>query len=394
MDDKKLFLLDAYALIYRAYYALIRSPRMTSAGFNSSAVFGFCNTLDEVLRKENPSHIAVCFDPKGDTFRHEMYADYKANREAQPEDISLSVPIIKEIVEAYDIPVFEVPGFEADDVIGTLAGKAAAEGFTVYMMTPDKDYGQLVTDRVLMYRPSLKGQGFEIRGPQEVCDKYGITSPSQVIDLLALEGDTADNIPGCPGVGPKTAAKLINQFGSVENMLDHAAEIKGALGQKIADNADKIRFSKDLATIRTDVPLEVDFDKLLRGPADNERLRGIFTRLEFKSFLAKLGGSAPSAPKAPKAEPAKPLEERSLFDFIDAGDDGGAPASDGTPADSLATSGADYAELIGEAEIAAFVADAARAPKVGISVYATGPEAMTATLRGIAVAGPLSYLQI
>lgn len=386
MDDKKLFLLDAYALIYRAYYALIRSPRMTSAGFNSSAVFGFCNTLDEVLRKENPSHIAVCFDPKGDTFRHEMYADYKANREAQPEDISLSVPIIKEIVEAYDIPVFEVPGFEADDVIGTLAGKAAAEGFTVYMMTPDKDYGQLVTDRVLMYRPSLKGQGFEIRGPQEVCDKYGITSPSQVIDLLALEGDTADNIPGCPGVGPKTAAKLINQFGSVENMLDHAAEIKGALGQKIADNADKIRFSKDLATIRTDVPLEVDFDKLLRGPADNERLRGIFTRLEFKSFLAKLGGNAPSAPKAPKAEPAKPLEERSLFDFIDAGDDGGAPASDGTPADSLATSGADYAELIGEAEIKEFIADAARAPKVGISVYATGPEAMTATLRGIAVA--------
>lgn len=381
MDDKKLFLLDAYALIYRAYYALIRSPRITSAGFNTSAVFGFCNTLDEVLRKENPSHIAVCFDPKGDTFRHEMYADYKANREAQPEDISLSVPVIKEIVEAYDIPVFEVPGYEADDVIGTLARKAAAEGFTVYMMTPDKDYGQLVTDQVMMYRPSLRGQGFELRGPAEICAKYGIESPRQVIDLLALEGDSADNIPGCPGVGPKTAAKLINQFGSVENLLDHAAEVKGALGQKIADNADKIRFSKDLATIRTDVPLEVDFRKLLRGPADNDRLRAIFTRLEFKSFLAKLG-AAPAA-KAAKAETPRPLEERSLFDFID-GDAAQAGPEDKTS--SMADSGADYAEISDPDAIADFVAEALGARTLGLSVYATGPEAMTATLRGVAVA--------
>lgn len=381
MDDKKLFLLDAYALIYRAYYALIRSPRITSAGFNTSAVFGFCNTLDEVLRKENPSHIAVCFDPKGDTFRHEMYADYKANREAQPEDISLSVPVIKEIVEAYDIPVFEVPGYEADDVIGTLARKAAAEGFTVYMMTPDKDYGQLVTDQVMMYRPSLRGQGFELRGPAEICAKYGIESPRQVIDLLALEGDSADNIPGCPGVGPKTAAKLINQFGSVENLLDHAAEVKGALGQKIADNADKIRFSKDLATIRTDVPLEVDFRKLLRGPADNDRLRAIFTRLEFKSFLAKLG-AAPAA-KAAKAETPRPLEERSLFDFID-GDAAQAGPEDKTS--SMADSGADYAEISGPEAIADFVAEALGTRTLGLSVYATGPEAMTATLRGVAVA--------
>lgn len=383
MDDKKLFLLDAYALIYRAYYALIRSPRITSAGFNTSAVFGFCNTLDEVLRKENPTHIAVCFDPKGDTFRHEMYADYKANREAQPEDISLSVPIIKEIVEAYDIPVFEVPGYEADDVIGTLARKAAGEGFTVYMMTPDKDYGQLVTDKVLMYKPSLRGQGFELRGPAEVREKYGIESPSQVIDLLALEGDASDNIPGCPGVGPKTASKLISQFGTIENLLAHVAEVKGALGQKIADNADKIRFSKDLATIRTDVPLDVDFDKLLRGPADNAKLREIFTRLEFKSFLAKLGASAAPAPVAAKTEPAKPLEERSLFDFIDGGDEA---SSDAVLTVSMATASADYAEINAVEEIETFVSEAMKAETLGLSVYATGPEAMTAVLRGIGVA--------
>ncbi len=381
MDDKKLFLLDAYALIYRAYYALIRSPRITSAGFNTSAVFGFCNTLDEVLRKENPSHIAVCFDPKGDTFRHEMYPDYKANREAQPEDISLSVPIIKEIVEAYDIPTFEVPGFEADDVIGTLAHQAAREGFTVYMMTPDKDYGQLVTDKVLMYRPSLKGQGFEVRGPAEICAKYGISSPLQVIDLLALEGDSVDNIPGCPGVGPKTAAKLIDQFGSIENLLDHQGEVKGALGQKIADNADKIRFSKELATIRTDVPLDVDFEKLRRGPVNTDELRKIFTRLEFKSFLAKLNAEAVIT-KAAKPEAAKPLEERSLFDFID----GGEAAGDGSAAATIASSGADYAEIAPGPQLAAFVEEALKEPALGIAVYATGPEAMTATLRGIAIA--------
>ncbi len=235
MDDKKLFLLDAYALIYRAYYALIGAPRITSTGFNSSAVFGFCNTLDEILRKENPSHIAVCFDPHGPTFRHELYSGYKAKREAQPEDISLSVPIIKEIVEAYRIPVFEVPGYEADDVIGTLSRMASEQGYMTYMMTPDKDYGQLVSDNVVMYKPSLRGQGSELRGPREVCARYDIDSPLQVIDLLALEGDAIDNIPGCPGVGPKTASKLIREYGSVENLLANAAGIKGALGKKIQE---------------------------------------------------------------------------------------------------------------------------------------------------------------
>ncbi|MDE7142327.1 MAG: DNA polymerase I, partial [Muribaculaceae bacterium] len=255
----------------------------------------------------------------------------------------------------------------------------------VYMMPPDKDYGQLVTDRVLMYKPSLRGQGFEVRGPAEICAKYGIESPAQVIDLLALEGDTADNIPGCPGVGPKTAAKLIGQFGSVENMLDHAAEIKGALGQKIADNADKIRFSKDLATIRTDVPVEVDFDRLLRGPADKEALRAIFTRLEFKTFLARLGAQ-PATQKTAAPEPAKALDERSLFDFIDGGDAAGEQADSRDTVASMATAGADYAEIRDEAEIARFVSEAMRAEAVGLSVYATGPEAMTAVLRGIAVA--------
>lgn len=212
MEEKKLFLLDAYALIYRAYYALVRSPRVTSTGFNTSAVFGFCNTLEEVLKKEEPGYMAVCFDPAGGhTFRHDAYPDYKAQRDKQPEDITLSIPYIKRILEAYRIPVIEIPGYEADDVIGTLSRRAEAEGFTTYMMTPDKDYGQLVTPKVFMYRPSLRGQGFEIRGPEQVCERYGIDRTSQVIDLLALEGDASDNVPGCPGVGEKTAAKLIKE---------------------------------------------------------------------------------------------------------------------------------------------------------------------------------------
>ena len=244
MDEKKLFLLDAYALIYRAYYALVRSPRVTSQGFNTSAIFGFVNTLEDVLRKENPAYMAVCFDPPGGhTFRHEAYPGYKAQRDKQPEDITLAVPIIKDIIKAYGIEVVEVEGFEADDVIGTLSRRAEAGGFVTYMMTPDKDYGQLVTDKVLMYRPSLRGEGFEIRGPEEVCARYGVSRPSQVIDLLALEGDASDNIPGCPGVGEKTAAKLIAEWGSVEGLLDHVSELKGAIQRRIADNADGVSCS-------------------------------------------------------------------------------------------------------------------------------------------------------
>lgn len=381
MEDKKLFLLDAYALIYRAYYALIRAPRITSKGFNSSAVFGFCNTLDEILRKENPTHIAVCFDPKGDTFRHELYPEYKAKREAQPEDISLSVPIIKEIVEAYRIPVFEVPGYEADDVIGTLSRRAADEGYTTYMMTPDKDYGQLVSEKVFMYRPSLKGQGFEIRGIKEVCEKYDINSPLQIIDLLALEGDAIDNIPGCPGVGPKTASKLIREYGSVENMLDHAASIKGALGEKIRDNAENIRFSKTLATIRTDVPLEVDFEALRREPEDVERLRDIFTRMEFKTFLSRLKSPKASETPVPSPAPARqtPGAMGSLFDFVE-----GEAEETGTVV-SIATSGAEYRLLTDLEEIGKEIEFCAGSPQTGIAVYAVGAEAMTASLKAIAL---------
>jgi len=256
MDEKKLFLLDAYALIYRAYYALIRAPRVTSSGFNTSAIFGFCNTLDEILRKENPSHIAVCFDPPhGRTFRHEMYPQYKAQRDAQPEDITKSIPYIKSILEAYCIPILEMERYEADDIIGTLSRKAEAEGYTTYMMTPDKDYGQLVSEKTFMYRPSLRGQGFEIRGPKEICERYGITYPTQVIDLLALEGDASDNIPGCPGVGEKTASKLIREWGSVENLLSNIGSLKGALQKKISENTEQIRFSRQLVTIETNVPI-------------------------------------------------------------------------------------------------------------------------------------------
>ncbi len=317
MDDKKLFLLDAYALIYRAYYALIRAPRVTSKGLNTSAIFGFCNTLDEILRKAGLSHIAVCFDPPhGVTFRHEVYPAYKAQRDAQPEDITLSVPYIKRIIGAHNIPVIEVPGYEADDVIGTLARRAELEGFTTYMMTPDKDYGQLVTDHILMYRPALKGQGFEIRGPREVCDRYGISSPSQVIDLLALEGDASDNIPGCPGVGEKTAARLIAEWGSVEKLLDNTASLKGSLQRRVIENAEQIRFSKFLATIKTDVPVDIDIESLRRRPVDVESLKAIYRELEFKTFISRLGGDA--GPSEDVAMPVKTARETlmgSLFDL-------------------------------------------------------------------------------
>ena len=274
--EKKLFLLDAYALIYRAYYAMFRAPRFTSAGLNTSAIFGFCNTLEEILKKENPGYIAACFDPKGRTFRHEAYPEYKAQREKQPEDITAAIPYIKEILAAYRIPVIEIDGYEADDVIATLSRMAEAEGYLTYMMTPDKDYGQLVTDRVLQYRPSLGGKGFELRGPAQVCERYGIERPAQVIDLLALEGDASDNVPGCPGVGEKTAVKLVGMYGSVEEIIAHAPEIKGAAGRRLADNAEQILFSKFLVTIKTDVPLgSLSIADLQRREPDTDALREV-----------------------------------------------------------------------------------------------------------------------
>ena len=281
----KLFLLDAYALIYRAYYAFIKNPRINSKGMNTSAVMGFVNTLNEILTKEHPTHIGVAFD-HGKTFRDEAFPAYKAQREETPEDIRASVPVIKSIIEAMHIPVLQVDGFEADDVIGTLAAKAGEAGIQTYMLTPDKDYGQLVSDNVFMFRPR-HGGGYETMGPKEVCEKYGLSSSTQVIDLLALMGDSADNFPGCPGVGPKTAAKLIAEFGSIDNMLENSSKIKGKLREKVEAAVDDIRMSKFLATIRTDVPIELNLDALRVEEPDTAKLSEIFTELEFKSLLDK-----------------------------------------------------------------------------------------------------------
>lgn len=291
----KLFLIDAYALIYRSYYAFIKSPRINSKGLNTSAVMGFCNTLNEVLTKEKPTHIGVAFD-HGKTFRHDAFPEYKAQREETPEDIKLSVPLIKQVLEAMRIPILQVDGFEADDIIGTVATRFGADGIDTFMLTPDKDYGQLIGPNVFMYRPR-HGGGYEILGEKEVGEKYGIPTPAQVIDLLALMGDSADNFPGCPGVGEKTAAKLINQFGSIDNMLQHTNEIKGKLREKVENAVEDIKMSKFLATIRTDVPMQLDLDELKVEQPDETKLRAIFEELEFKTLINKFLNKGESKPK-------------------------------------------------------------------------------------------------
>ena len=291
----KLFLIDAYALIYRSYYAFIKSPRINSKGLNTSAVMGFCNTLNEVLTKEKPTHIGVAFD-HGKTFRHDAFPEYKAQREETPEDIKLSVPLIKQVLEAMRIPILQVDGFEADDIIGTVATRFGADGIDTFMLTPDKDYGQLIGPNIFMYRPR-HGGGYEILGEKEVGEKYGIPTPAQVIDLLALMGDSADNFPGCPGVGEKTAAKLINQFGSIDNMLQHTDEIKGKLREKVENAVEDIKMSKFLATIRTDVPMQLDLDELKVEQPDETKLRAIFEELEFKTLLNKFLNKSESKPK-------------------------------------------------------------------------------------------------
>lgn len=296
----KLFLIDAYALIYRSYYAFIKNPRINSKGVNTSAIFGFINSLEDVLKRENPTHIAVAFDPKGPTFRHEAYEQYKAQREETPEVIRQSVPVIKEIIEAYNIPILEVPRYEADDVIGTVAKQAEKEGFEVYMMTPDKDYGQLVSEHIFMYRPKFGGD-YEVMGIPEVLQKYGLTSTEQVIDLLGLMGDSSDNIPGCPGVGEKTAQKLLADFGSIENLLANTDQLKGAQQKKVQENVEQIRFSKFLATIKTDVPIQFDAVSCIREKPNEARLTEIYTELEFRTFINKLSAEPvkPVAPKGP-----------------------------------------------------------------------------------------------
>ncbi|MBQ9077116.1 MAG: DNA polymerase I [Muribaculaceae bacterium] len=380
MEEKRLFLIDAYAFIYRAYYALIRAPRINSKGFNTSAIFGFCNSLDEILRKERPTHIAVCFDPEGGhTFRHEAYPEYKAQREAQPEDITRSIPYIKDIISAHNIPIVEVPGYEADDVIGTLARRAAAEGYTTFMMTPDKDYAQLVTDNTFMCRPSVKGGGFEVRGVAQVCERYGLSRPSQVIDMLALEGDVSDNIPGCPGVGEKTAVKLIAEWGSVENLLANTSSLKGALQKKIVENAEKITFSKFLVTIKTDVPVDCTIDSLVRREDNVGQLAKIYTELEFKSFLSKLeqpGNADMQSGVSSVTGDTMP----SLFDMPEEVVPTVAEEASFSESSQL------YTEVSDVARIEEIVSEAVAVPAVGVSVYAVGNDAMTARLSGLALA--------
>ena len=388
-STEKLFLLDAYALIYRAYYALIKNPRVNSKGFNTSAVFGFVNTLEEVLKKEQPTHIGVAFDPAGPTFRHEAYEQYKAQREETPEVIRLSVPVIKDIIRAYRIPILEVAGYEADDVIGTLATEAGRRGITTYMMTPDKDYGQLVGGCVYMYRPKHTG-GFEKMGTEEVKAKFAISDTRQVIDMLGLMGDASDNIPGCPGVGEKTAQKLIAQFGSIENLLANTDQLKGALKTKVESNREQIGFSKFLATIKTDVPIALDMDALVREEPDADALRRIFDELEFRSLIDRvlgkpastpLSGTASAGPLFAQAEetPRTAPTQGDLFAiFPGEGTDNGKDSN----LDTLETIQVDYQLVENEAEIRQLVQKLLTSEILSIDTETTSTEPMEAELVG------------
>ena len=290
--NKRLFLLDAYALIYRSYYAFIKNPRINSKGENTSAIFGFLNTLEDLLRKENPTHLAVAFDPSGKTFRHEAFEAYKAQREETPETIRWSIPFIKDILKAYDIPIIEICGFEADDVIGSLSKIAVNKGFDVYMMTPDKDYGQLVNEHCFIYKPRYGSSDFDILGPNEVCEKFGLSYPLQVIDYLSLMGDSSDNIPGCPGVGKVRAQKLIEQFGCIENLLENTDQLKGSLKENVENNKETIIFSKFLATIKTDIEIDFDEEDFKVVKRNEEKVIPIFERLEFRSWINRISATS------------------------------------------------------------------------------------------------------
>ncbi len=322
IQGKKLFLLDAYALIFRSYYAFIRNPRVTSKGMNTSAIFGFLLTLREVLQKQKPSHIAVVFDTPEPTFRHKMYSEYKATRDATPEDIVVAVPYIKRLLEAYKIPVISYPGYEADDIIGTLAKKASESGFTTFMMTPDKDFAQLVTDRIFMFKPARSGNESVTWGVEEVKREFSINDPHQVIDILALMGDTSDNIPGAPGVGPKTAMKLISEYGSVEELFRNTGDLKGKLKEIIEDNKDKIELSKKLATIELNVPVELKEDDLITEIPDRNKLKALFEELEFRTVAAEIlteidrTNTSPSIFSAPEKEEKPEKAQGSLFDNV------------------------------------------------------------------------------
>ena len=373
----KLFLIDAYAMIYRAYYAFIKNPRINSKGQNTSAIMGFVNTLNEVLNKEHPTHIGVAFDPAGPTFRHEAYPQYKAQREACPEDIKSSVPIIKEILKAYRIPILEKTGYEADDVIGTLATQASQlDGIEVFMLTPDKDYGQLVKPNVFMFRPKFGDKGYDTMGPNEVMAKYGLSSTLQVIDLLGLMGDASDNIPGCPGVGEKTAVKLITQFGSIEQLLERTNELKGALKTKVEENREQIAFSKFLATIKTDVPIELNLDELKVVEPDEEQLTRLFTELEFKTFADRI---------LKKSKPVQKTVNAQLDLFAEFPTDGQV-ASENSKISSLKTTPHDY-QLIDNEEGMKEIAQIFLSTKIlSLDTETTSTDPMKAELVGLSFA--------
>lgn len=388
---KKLFLLDAYALIYRAYYAFLRMPRQNSKGLNTGAIFGFVNTLEDVLKREQPTHIAVVFDPPGPTFRHEAYAAYKAQREETPEDIRKAVPIIKQIVEAYRIPVIQVANFEADDVIGTLSKKAEKAGYEVFMMTPDKDYAQLVSEHVFIYKPRFGLSGFDTIGIPEVLAKWSLKDVSQVIDLLGLMGDSSDNIPGCPGVGEKTAIKLLNEFGSIDNLLKNTDKLKGALKTKVEENREKIEFSRFLATIKTDVPIELEEDKLLKKEPDKEQLLALFTELEFRSFINKLLDNEQSVTSAKPTSKKQNIQQGVLFaDEMTVVEDTPQITLDSvelvTDFASVATTAHTYKAVQTDTEIAELIALLSAQKEFCFDTETTSVEAINAELVGLSFA--------
>ena len=378
MSKNKLFLLDAYALIYRAYYAFIRNPRINSKGQNTSAIFGFINTLEEILKKENPSHIAVAFDPPGLTFRHEEFEAYKAQREATPEDIKMSVPIIKEVIRAYNIPIIEVEGYEADDVIGTIAKMVDKNIYDVYMMTPDKDYGQLTEPNVYIYKPKFGSSGFETLNDKAIMEKYNLTNPEQMIDLLGLMGDSSDNIPGCPGVGEKTAEKLLLEFGSIENLLQNTDKLKGALKKRVEENKEQIILSKYLATIKTDVPVELDEKSLARKDKNAEAITQLFEELEFRALLKRvLNVEEVPTKKTPKSDPA----QGSLFDMFDESD----TSDDDMPKEEtdLSKIKHSYHFIESESEMTDLCNKLCKEKYVAMDTETTGVDAITAEMVGM-----------
>ncbi|MBO6234407.1 MAG: DNA polymerase I [Prevotella sp.] len=377
----KIFLIDAYAIIYRSYYALIRAPRINSKGLNTSAIMGFCNTLNEIMQKEKPTHLAVAFD-HGKTFRHEAFAEYKAQREETPEDIRASIPIIKDILQAYNIPILQVEGYEADDIIGTVAKMAENDGMDVFMLTPDKDYAQLVTDKIHMYRPR-HGGGYENMGPKEVCEKYGIETTSQVIDLLGLMGDSSDNYQGCPGVGEKTAVKLINEFGNIEGLLSRSSELKGKMREKVESSVDDIRLSKYLATIRQDVPVDVPLNEMTVKEANKEKLRKIFDELEFKKFAEKLlGEETPNVNKIAQKQKSVNIQPSFFGDFF--GD--GQESSENSNYEAPKTSTVKVQTLENEEEISNLCRRFATTTTFAFDVKSSSSTGIDAQMLGISLA--------